>query len=228
MVRAMIFDFDGLVIDSETAVADAWREVFDAYGVQFPHDVWVSMVGTREHDGALHAYLCEATGLTLDAEELEARKRERAKELASKLPPLPGVVETIDDARVLGVPSAIASSSSPWWVNGHLERLGLASRFSVVCTRDDAKRSKPDPGVYLTALALLEAEPDDVVAFEDTEHGVAAAKAAGVRVVAVPGTYTEHMDFSEADVVVGSLADASLEELLRWVGLPIRPSTWPR
>ena len=205
MLRALIFDFDGLIIDSETAVAQTWRELYARHGLDFPDHLWRRMVGTREHDGLLYRDLAEKTGRALDIAALEPSRRARGVELANELPALPGVLAHLDAACEAALPVAIASSSSEWWVAGHLARLGLAERFSAVCTRELAERSKPDPGVYLIAIERLGVAGRDALAFEDSEAGVVAAKAAGLRAVAVPGSFTEHMDFSAADVVVVSL-----------------------
>jgi HAD superfamily hydrolase (TIGR01509 family) len=217
MIRALVFDFDGLIIDSETAIAATWIELYARYGLPFPEHLWRRMVGTREHDDLLWTDLVERTGLALDVAELEVERRARGVEFANRLHPLPGVVEHLDAAATARLDLALASSSSSWWVGGHLDRLGLADRFSAVCTKELAARSKPDPGVYLVALERLGVPAAHALAFEDSAAGVAAAKAAGLRVVAVPGSFTEQMDFSAADAVIGSLAD--IEPTLLWARL---------
>lgn len=214
VIRALILDFDGLIIDSETAVAGAWAEAFASRGLEFPDALWRSMVGTRENDGVLWIELERLAGHALDTASLDAVRRARGVELADELQPLPGVVSLLDRARELELRLAIASSSSRWWVGGHLDRLGLTERFDVVCTREDAARSKPYPDVYVEALEALGIAGDQAVAFEDSAPGVAAAKAAGLYAVAVPGSYTEHMDFSHADRVLGSLEGLSLGAVL--------------
>lgn len=213
-IEALILDFDGLIIDSEIAVAQAWRELFERFGAPFPERVWLTMVGTRENDGALWEELRRAAGRPIDAEALEASRRRRGVELADELPMLPGVADLIEDARFAGLRLAVASSSSCWWVTGHLERLGIADRFEAVRAREDAARSKPFPDVYEAALGALGVEPEAAVAFEDSEPGVRAARAAGLRVVAVPGSFTDLMDFSAADLVVDSLDRFDLGTLI--------------
>lgn len=214
MLKAVILDFDGLIIDSEYAVWSAWSETFADYGLDFPDDVWLPMVGTRELDDEPWRYLVNATGREIDLKELEAVKRERSIRLSGELPAMPGVLELIEAAEERGLRLAIASSSSAWWIEGHLKRLGLRDRFSVVCTAEQAGPGKPSPDVYLAALAALGVEAEEALAFEDSEHGVAAAKAAGVRAVAVPGSFCERMDFSAADAVIDTLAGF---DLTRWL-----------
>jgi len=213
MIRALIFDFDGLIIDSETAISATWVELYARHGLPFPEHLYRRMVGTREYDGLLWTDLAEQTGLSLDLEALEPERRARGLEFANRLRPLPGVVAHLDAAADAGFALAVASSSSAWWVDGHLSRLGLSERFSAVCTRELAERSKPDPGVYLVALERLGVAACDAVAFEDSGAGVLAAKAAGLRAVAVPGSFSEQMDFSAADAVIASLADTKPADL---------------
>ena len=218
--KALIFDFDGLIIDSETAIADTWRELYGRHGLDFPEHLWCRMVGTREHDDLLWNDLAEQTGLTFDLAVLEPERRARGVALANGLAVLPGVVEHLDAAREAGLALAVASSSSDWWVSGHLTRLGLRDRFAHVCTRELATRSKPDSGIYLVALERLGMEAADAIAFEDSQAGVAAARAAGIRVVAVPGSFSEEMDFSADGAVLPTLAEVEPARL--WEALEER------
>lgn len=210
MIRALVLDFDGLIIDSEIAVAQAWREVFSAHGQGFPEQVWRTMVGTRENDGVLWDELERLTGVAPDVERLEAQRKQRGLELAQELPALPGVTDLLAQAQALELTLAVASSSSAWWVEGHLERLGIRAMFRVVKTRGDAQRSKPFPDIYLTAVESLGVAACEAIAFEDSAPGVSAAQAAGLHTVAVPGSFTEHMTFDHADMVIGTLAGFDL------------------
>jgi beta-phosphoglucomutase-like phosphatase (HAD superfamily) len=132
------------------------------------------------------------------------------------------VVELLDDAAAEGFRVAIASSSGLEWVDGHLARLGLRSRFAAVVTRDDLSgadaRTKPAPDLFLLAADRLGVEPAHCVAFEDSPNGVAAARAAGMVVVGVPGPMTVGLDMSAADLVVPSLAEIDLATLRKLVG----------
>lgn len=214
MVEAVVLDFDGLIIDSEVAVAAAWSEVFEREGFVLPQDLWRSMVGTRENDGVLWDELERLSGRRLARAAGDSERRRRGVELSAALPALPGVEAVLRSARVHGVRIGLASSSSRWWVEGHLDRLALSHYFDAVCTREDAKRSKPFPDIYRTVLERLGVDARSALAFEDSSPGVTAAKAAGLTVVAVPGSYTEHMSFDHADEVVASLAEWSLDDHL--------------
>jgi HAD superfamily hydrolase (TIGR01509 family) len=216
-LKAIVFDFDGLIIDSETAIAGAWRELYAAHDRPLPEHLLRRMLGTRENDHLLWDELQALAG-PLDLEALRASHRARGVALANELPLLPGVRKQLDAARDAGLRLAVASSSSAWWVHGHLERLGIRDRFAAVCSKEDSPRSKPDPGVYLAALRRLEVLASDAVAIEDSEPGVAAAKAAGLRCVAVPGSFTEQMSFAKADLVLPSLEELDLDRLSRSFG----------
>jgi HAD superfamily hydrolase (TIGR01509 family) len=212
-MRALVFDFDGLILDTETPEYRAWSELYAELGRELALERWVAGVGTQ---GGFDPYaeLEEQAGLELDRAALAARKRRRVDELLEHAEPLPGVSELLGRARSLGLPCAIASSSPRGWVEPHLERIGLRERFDAILCREDVPRVKPDPGLYRAAVRALGALPREAVAFEDSAHGVRAAKAAGLYCVAVPCEVTSGLDFSAADLVLRSLGDLSLDALL--------------
>lgn len=211
--RAVVFDFDGLILDTETPVLRSWQNVFRDHGVELTIDYWSQVIGTAGHDVVDH--LRQLTGLELDRDEVRARMRARKEELNRRIEgPLPGVEDRIAEARELDLRLGVASSSSESWVSGHLERLGLRGDFeALACAGSDPDRAKPEPAVYREVCAALEVDPSETVALEDTPHGIAAAQAAGLRCVAVPNDVTSLLDLSAADLVVDSLADHTLQEL---------------
>jgi HAD superfamily hydrolase (TIGR01509 family) len=135
--------------------------------------------------------------------------------LANKL--LPGVVEHLDAARAAGLKVGVASSSSRDWVMGHLVRLGILDRFDCLRCRDDVANVKPEPDLYVAVLECLGVAASEAIAIEDSPNGVLAAKRAGLRCVAIPNSITARLDLGQADVVLGSLAEVTLAELLRRV-----------
>jgi putative hydrolase of the HAD superfamily len=120
----------------------------------------------------------------------------------------------IADARRLGLRLAVASSSSRAWVLGHLQRLGIEAHWDVVRCREDVARTKPAPDLYLAVIAALGMAPQEALALEDSANGIAAAKDAGLRCVAVPNALTAGMDLGRADARLVSLAETPLESLL--------------
>jgi HAD superfamily hydrolase (TIGR01509 family) len=175
-------------------------------------------IGTSEHEFDPRGYLQALVGEALDWEVLQRGRIAHRDSIIHAQEILPGVREYIAEARELGLKLAVASSSSRRWVLGHLERLGIQEPWDAVLCQEDVARTKPDPALYLAAVAALGVEPAEAIAFEDSFNGVLAAEAAGLWCVAVPGALTREMDFSRADVVVGSLSELSLTELLERLG----------
>ena len=214
MIRALIFDFDGLILETEVPCCQAWQEIYRQYNVSFPLDRWLSTIGTVYGFDAL-AYLEERLGRPLDRNEILARHKSRHLELTAARPVYPGVRELIAAAEKAGLLLGVASSSSRGWVTGHLARLGLLSYFHTVKCRDDVKKVKPDPELYLAVLDELGIKASEAIAFEDSFPGLQAAKAAGIYCVVVPSELTKRgFDFTRADLCLDSLAGVELEWLL--------------
>lgn len=217
-IRAVVFDFDGLIIASESVAVRSWQDLYARFGLTLPLEKWATLIGTWDAEWDPAAELREHAGNGHDWDAIENERRTAELTLARTLPPLPGVVAHLDEAARLGLPLAIASSSDRSWVVDHLERLGLADRFEVIVTRDDVTRTKPDPELFTRAVDALGVAPARALALEDSVHGVIAAKAAGMRCVAVPNPLLAGADYSAADACVASLADTTLEELLARLG----------
>ena len=213
MIRAVIFDFDGLILDTEEPVFRSWVEVYEEHGAQLPFERWVEIVGSTTIGFHPQRHLEELLGRPLPQEVLDRRIVRRtefvhAKEL------LPGVLQHIEEARELELKLGVASSSTTDWVKGHLARLGILDRFHCLRCRDDVANVKPAPDLYLAVLECLGVSAVESFAIEDSPNGITAAKQAGVRCVAIPNTITANLDLSRADVVLGSLSEVSLAELL--------------
>jgi HAD superfamily hydrolase (TIGR01509 family) len=206
MIQAVVFDLDGLIVDTERTSLQAWEELYREAGLTVPLEQWRTAIGTWGGSFDPVTDLAEKLGRPLSADELQDR-REREWELASQLPVMPGVMEHLDAADAWGVLTAVVSSSSRQWVRGHLDRLGLANRFECVCTREDVLSVKPDPSLYYRALLSLGVDGCEAVAYEDCSNGLIAAKSAGMHCVVVPGQLTSSADYSQADAVLESLAD---------------------
>lgn len=210
MIRACVFDFDGLILDTESPILDAWAQLHAEAGLRFDQQEALDMIGHVDHEYDPW----RAFPVDIDREKLEDAHRTLTRALTRRQPLLPGVRERLDEARRLGLRLGVASNSSHRHVDGHLQRLGLFDRFFATRCRDDVARGKPEPDVYSAIAVALGIEPHEAVAFEDSSAGVVAAKRAGLRAVAVPNNCTRHHDFSAADVCVASLAEVSLGELV--------------
>jgi HAD superfamily hydrolase (TIGR01509 family) len=220
-VRAVVFDFDGLILDTESPIFHSWREAFAAHGVQpLTTEEWAAEIGTHRGIDLLEV-LRERAGRLDDA--ILAARVERRDALLALETVRPGVLAWIAEAEARGLALAIASSSEREWVVPHLERLGLGEHFAYVSCREESLPAKPEPDLYLDACASLGVEPEGAIAIEDSPHGVAAAKAAGLRCVAVPNPVTAAYDLSAADLVIESLESLTLAEALRALGTTDAP-----
>jgi HAD superfamily hydrolase (TIGR01509 family) len=220
MIKALIFDFDGLILDTETPEFSVWQNIYQEHGFELPHDEWGKIVGgdgLSDFDAAKHLSLL-AQG-RLDSVSLRARHRSETHTLNQQQPILPGVLETIREAKRLGLKLSIASSSTHLWVDTHAKRLGIFDYFDAVICSDDvgADRTKPFPDLYLMALERLKVRNDEAVVFEDSPNGVTAARLAGIFVVAVPNPVTSMLQFEGENLMLTSLSDLYLPRLLNKV-----------
>jgi HAD superfamily hydrolase (TIGR01509 family) len=213
---AIVFDFDGLILDTETPIFASWSQLFADHGcAPLTMEEWSAEVGTV---GGIDLIALFRSRLDhdreVDMDAVQARRRAHRDELLAREVLRPGIVEWIADAEARGIPLAIASSSEYEWVDPHLRRLGLRDSFAYVACHSAELAAKPDPATYLCACAALAVDPASAFAVEDSPHGIAAARAAGLRVVAVPNSVTARLDLSAADIVVESLADFTLADAL--------------
>jgi len=222
-VEALVFDFDGLLMDTETTLLSSWRAEWRHHGLRLDEARFFA-----EHGGDVteerYAALAAAVGPGYDRAASHVRRIAHRDALHAALGLAPGIRDWLDDAPAAGLRLAVASSSPRSWVEAHLSRSGDLSRFEVVACGDEVAAHKPDPAVYELALRRLGVRPDRAVAFEDTPHGVAAAKAAGLRCVAVPNAYADPSRFAAADLVLSSAVQASLTEVLATLPALRRPA----
>ena len=213
MIRAIVFDFDGLILDTEEPVYRSWVEVYEAHGQTLPFERWVQIVGSTTTEFHPQRHLEERLGRPL-SQEVTDRRIGRRTEMILAQQVLPGILQYLDDATALGLKLGVASSSTRDWVRGHLERLGILGRFGCVRCRDDVNNAKPAPDLYLAVLDCLGVSPSEALSIEDSPNGVIAAKRAGMLCVAIPNSITATLDLSQADLVLRSLSDVPLRDLL--------------
>jgi HAD superfamily hydrolase (TIGR01509 family) len=209
---AVVFDFDGTILDSETAEFQSHRRVFSDWGLSLTEHEWCDGVGILKPDTHWFERLCERAS--------EPPSLERFRQLTHsyfrdhvRMEPMPGIAALLGALVAAGVPRAIASGAPSDWVLRGLDGLSLASSFDAIVTSDQVARGKPAPDVYLEAARRMGVEPSQCVAIEDSGPGLASARAAGMRTVVIPHSLTRLHDLSGADMRVESAADLTLDTL---------------
>jgi HAD superfamily hydrolase (TIGR01509 family) len=215
MLRAIIFDFDGTILETELPDYLSWQEAYQEHNCELPLTLWLNAVGGSAADFDPYAHLETLVGRAVDRAQIRDRRRARMNALIAEQSIRPGLLATIETATRLGLRLGVASSSGREWIESHLEMLGIREHFEAVFTRADVVRVKPDPALYNMAVNALDVLPGDAVAIEDSRNGMLAAKAAGLRCVVVPNAVTQQSRFPEADLQMSSLDERPPEEWLR-------------
>lgn len=205
---AVLFDFDGLMIDSERTLADCMIEVLDRWGATVAMAEFGHLFGTTEADDEWDELIRGWCGRSND--EFEAVLWPIATPRIDGLPLLPGVVEVLANARELGWKVGLGTGSLRPRVEARLTRLGVLDAFDEVVTRGDVARGKPAPDIYLELARRLSVEPADCVVLEDSLPGCAAATAADMRVIACPSAVSAHCAFPDGITRVASLLEVML------------------
>ncbi|MFA9566132.1 MAG: HAD family hydrolase [Acidimicrobiales bacterium] len=219
MIQALVFDFDGLMLDTEGPLVKSWRVIYERCGVEpLTIDEWAGSLGLDNQDPAKLdplGRLETAIGRPVPDDLQDGRRRIR-DEIVDGESMRPGVEALLDQADRLGVQVGIASSSPISWIERHLGPRGMLDRFAAISCAGDGVRGKPDPATYSLACQALNADPARSVALEDSPNGVRAAKAAGMTCIAVPNGVSRDLDVSHADLVVSTLLDVDLSRI--WGG----------
>jgi HAD superfamily hydrolase (TIGR01509 family) len=207
MYKGFIFDFDGLLIDTETPEFIAWQEVYSDYGYVFPDDLWYKTIGSNQDAFEPVQHLLSLKSNEVTGENIRQQHQQKFQKRLEDALPLEGVIDLLRFANSHAIKCAVASSANKKWVTSHLQKTNLLTYFAVICTQEDVKRVKPSPDLYLLAMQNLCIHPSEAVAFEDSPNGVTAAKAAGLYCVAVPNPTTRILSFHHADEVLPTLCE---------------------
>ncbi|MBP2079113.1 HAD family hydrolase [Oceanobacillus polygoni] len=213
MIKAVIFDFDGLILDTETAWFQSYKEVLnDQFKFDLPLEVFVKCVGSN--DTALVAYLKKEIGDQLDANAIRERAGELHAQLVKEAKAREGVEAYLAEAREAGLTIALATSSTKKWVTTHLTNLNLISYFDYLITQDMVELVKPAPDLFLKTLEILKVEPYEAIVFEDSLNGLMAALEAKLPTVIIPNPVTELLPFENYHLKLNSMADMSLQDII--------------
>ncbi len=214
MQKAIIFDFDGLILDTETIEAHIWMELYAQASVKFDLETYRESIGSYN----IHPYkpgmiLSENGFMGKTGEEISLDILEKTSESMSNSPLLPGVLEVIKTAKTRNIKLAIGSSSPRAWVKSHLTERGLWDIFDTVVTNDDVSLCKPSPEIFNLVLERLNVKPENAVVLEDSVNGMLAANQAGIRVIIIPNEITKVQNFDRAFKVLNSLLELNLDDI---------------
>ena len=214
MIRAIIFDFDGTVIDTETAWYIAFRDAYKEHGVDLTLEMYSLCIGTSLQAFNPYEYLVVNLHLPIDLDSFRQSVHERHATLMDAEKMRPGIMDYLNSARAKRLKIALASSSKLDWVEKFLEKLQIREYFDCIRTANDVEHVKPDPELYLQTLQCLGVTADEAIAIEDSPNGAKAAVAAGVHCVVVPNTITKLLEFERFSQMANSLTEIDFEDLL--------------
>ena len=213
--QAIIFDLDGLIIETEAVYCHIWQREFAKEGLPFDMAGYQNLIGAHHVVGGYRPQqvLADHRNDGVSARELRQIVEHEALQTIKHAKALPGVLQVLDEAEKRGFLLAVGSSSECDWVHGHLKRLGIFDRFDTIVTAEDVnKNAKPAPDIYLKVLGNLDVAPQNALVLEDSNNGVVASYRAGIRVIAVPNEVTTGQDFSLATAIIPSLEALNLDD----------------
>ncbi|SEN55882.1 haloacid dehalogenase superfamily, subfamily IA, variant 3 with third motif having DD or ED [Paenisporosarcina quisquiliarum] len=216
MIKGIIFDFDGLILDTESHQYELFQQLFEEHNVELPFERWLACIGTKT-DFSLFSYLTEQSINKISEKQLRSDFHQLFVNGLAEMEAREGVREYLKEAKELGLSIGLASSSDRKWVRGHLSNLGLIDYFDCILTSDDVEYVKPSPELYTKAVNCLGLKPDECIAFEDSVNGMTAAKAAGLTCFVVPNFVTSHMTFNGMDGRLSSMNEKRLSEIIETV-----------
>jgi HAD superfamily hydrolase (TIGR01509 family) len=214
MIRAIVLDFDGLIVDTETPIIEAYGDVHAQHGLPFERGDFAAGVG--HYDFAFDPW--RAFDPSFDRETLETLRRQHNRARTQRQPVLPGIAALLEAAGQMKLRIGLASNSPHEWVEPNLERLGLRSHFEFIACRGDVPAPKPEPDIYRHVLNHFGVRGHEAIAFEDSTAGSLAAKRAGLWVVTIPNPSTAHHDFAHSHLHLASMAEKSLANLIAHFG----------
>ena len=206
---AVLFDFDGVIVDTEMAIYQAWRSTFLAHGHDLPLEIYTRCIGSDFDTWSPKTHLEELTGLGFDWHQLDTDRQIEIRRALEGYGPMPGAAALLETLAQRDVTRAVVSSSNHQWVDGWLERIDLARHLPLTICRGDAPRIKPAPDLFLEAARQLGVDPSDCLVLEDSANGLLASTAAGMTTWIIPNDVTRGLDFSAADRVLTSLEEVA-------------------
>ncbi len=205
--QSVIFDFDGVLVDTEWAIYRSWQRVFESEGFSLPLNIFNQCIGSGYTHWNPAEYLESLTHRTYDWPVINAKRQQEIHADLLKSGLMPGALDLLDYCRAQNLPIAVASSSTHSWVDGWLTKLQIRDRFCQVLCRDDGLPVKPDPALYHESAKRLHLSASRCLVIEDSANGSLAAIRAGLPVVVIPSPITVHASFHSAVCRLNSLTD---------------------
>lgn len=224
MIKALIFDFDGTIIDTETAWYITFRDAYKTHGVDLTLEQYSQCLGTSLHSFNPYTHLKTHHNLPIDLEEFKQLVQQQHTEMMIKERVRPGILQLLETAKSQGLKIGLASSSERTWIDKFVKLHGIEDYFECYCTADTVKNVKPDPELYLQALEKLGVEASEAIAIEDSPNGARAAVAAGIPTVVIKNDITNQLPFSEGHHTIESLTNYDLEKLAELVQQKVHSS----
>ncbi|MGL4611786.1 MAG: HAD family hydrolase [Trueperaceae bacterium] len=218
MIKILIFDFDGLIIDTETPALVSWQKVYTDHGQNLTLELWQEAIGRASGTGFVPLeYLKTLIGNTFDSETVRAKRNEHKMTLCEQEPIRPGVLETIERAKALELTCTVASSSPRAWVEGWLEERNMLHHFAFTKTGDDVENVKPAPDLFLSVAKQLGVQPSECLVFEDSPNGTLAALNAEMPCVVVTNPVTQGLEFPQHALKLQRMDELGLEAMLQHI-----------
>lgn len=214
MIKGLIFDFDGLILDTETAWYESYYEVLRSkYNYELKLEDFVKCVGAD--NSVLFKILKEDLGRDLDENGLFKEVQKKHQTIIQDKELREGVIGYLKEAKLLGLKTAVCTSSKNEWISKHLSDRKILNYFDYFITADDVERIKPHPDLFEKTIEDLEISKDDVLVFEDSLNGLLSANKAGLKTIIFYNPVTEHLDFSEAHQIYSNMSEIALGDLLK-------------
>lgn len=205
-IKAILFDMDGVIVDSEPLHFEAHKKALEHFGIEMTLEDYIKH-GVASGDDHIYEKMSEKSGKTIDKKEISAIKKQFYREIFDEKGKLiPGILEALQDFSK-GYKLALVSSGTMNAIEYVLEKLNIKNYFSLIVCGEDVERVKPFPDLYLKAIELLNIKRENCIAIEDSATGISAAKEAGLKCIAIPNEFTKNQDLSRADIIMENIKE---------------------